>query len=427
MTAHTPGSGGQGRDAEAVREARARLGRADPDPFDDPAFISECERWTAGGADLFDLWFTDGVAERNDGEGLKPGSVTGYERTVRYWREHMAADDSLGGGGRHPAAPSEAHVRSFIDRLYRPEKRGGRGNAKATVELHAARLRAVFRWFGTQRDLPHAAHHGYDPVAPVVGTYPWGETPDEKRPHKLTPTDLRDGVARVTNVRDRAMLVLQMKLGLRAGEVRNIQLGDLALTDTHLQRHYAGRLGTHPDLPHNRRRESTRGDRPAEDDEWEPAVVIPHDRPGNKSEVSRTLPLDDECVRVLVPYLLLRPDVAEPWVFLSRSGYSRIDDPNGLNRVWEQAFPREGDDGSVLWGETDTRRAVSSHTGRHTFATHLRVEEGVEETVVQYALGHRITARVEGGRPRRDAIDTYTHVDYDHLKPVYLASIYRVL
>ncbi|WP_231727715.1 tyrosine-type recombinase/integrase, partial [Haloferax profundi] len=167
----------------------------------------------------------------------------------------------------------------------------------------------------------------------------------EKEHRKISPEELREMVMSVTNLRARAIILLQMKLGLRAGEVANLRLEDIHMNDADSSTEYS-ELATHPEL-------SSRQN----------LVYIPSrdDRRGNKSVRPRLLPLDSETRATLDRYLFARPDNGEPWVFLSKKSHTKLT-TKGVNQIWKDAFHPE-------YAETDEYRAVTSHFGRHRFTT----------------------------------------------------------
>ncbi|MDY7082987.1 MAG: tyrosine-type recombinase/integrase, partial [Halobacteria archaeon] len=146
---------------------------------------------------------------------------------------------------------------------------------------------------------------------------------------------MREVVGEITHIRDRAIVMLQLKLGLRATEVCNIKLSELHIDNRDLRNHYE-QLGTASRL-----------------NDRENVLYIPHDREGNKSRRPRLLPLDDETRGALVRYLLIRPDIEEPWLFLSKNGRKQLRAKN-INEVWKDAFHPE-------YAETEEHRAITSH------------------------------------------------------------------
>jgi integrase len=172
-------------------------------------------------------------------------------------------------------------------------------------------------------------------------------------------------------------------------------LADVDIQNPDLCEHYP-ELGSNPMLD----------DRPN-------AVYIPHDREGNKSKRPRVLPLDDGTRRVLLRYLLVRPDAAHPWVFLSKSNHVQIDDKD-VNTVWKEHFRPEYD-------ETEQHRGITSHFGRHRFTTWFRVEKDAPRELVKYMRGDRAGEQSTGDRA---GIDSYLHTYYEDIEPLYRQRIY---
>lgn len=373
-------------DAETLEAA---IGEAFGLERDDPwaEYAPQFADLDAAGFDAFELFLKKRYHDK------KASTVSGYETVFKQWRAHMDATDDLGGRGRHPACPNEKHIYNFIRRQREQE-----GKKRSTVRSNIAMLARAFDYFANNPKLPHSGT--FDPFSLAVEDYPW-EQREKKEVRYLPLPELQAGVRRVTHLRDRAILVLQLKLGLRAGEIRNMQIQDLSLPDPDLREHYRD-LGTHSRLREGGHTE---------------AVVIPsrYDRDGNKSQRARILPLDHEARNVLTRYLLIRPDDGKPWVFLSRATQDYIRDKDALGAIWEQAFPRDE------YGETDTHRPITSHYGRHHFTTYWESEYGLGREKVKYMRGD-----TAGRNQNREAIDEYLHPDYRSIEETYRENIYRL-
>lgn len=85
------------------------------------------------------------------------------------------------------------------------------------------------------------------------------------------------------------MIGLQLKHGLRAGKVANLELHDVDLSHSGLQEVYP-ELGTHDAIG-----------------EYTDVLYVSPDRDGNKSNAPRLLPIDDELRWLLIRHLLTRP------------------------------------------------------------------------------------------------------------------------
>jgi integrase/recombinase XerD len=294
--------------------------------------------------------------------------------------------------GRHPACPSTEHVKRFA-LYYRDEE----GNTPRVVDEKLTVLSRVYQYFQNEPSFPHPTD--FNPFESAKNKIDLsGTNPKEPRPIPLD--ELRDVVKDLTHIRDRALVVAPLKLGVRASELCNIKLSEIHISNSEVQSHYP-ELGTHEALT----------DRPN-------AVYIPHDREGNKSERPRVIPVDDELRRTLLQYLLCRPDTGEPWLFLSKKQALKLDRRN-VNDVWKKHFCERHD-----YGETDRYRGVSSHYGRHYFSTWWKVKKDTPRPLVKYMRGDLQS----GGELRnsRDAIDSYIHAYYEDIEPLYRSEIFKL-
>jgi integrase/recombinase XerD len=182
-----------------------------------------------------------------------------------------------------------------------------------------------------------------------------------------------------------------LKLGLRATELCNIQLSEVTIENAELQRHYP-ELGTHSVL-----------------EGVDNAIYIPHDREGNKSRRPRILPHDDEMRRMLLRYLLDRPDRESEWLFLSDTTYAQMH-REYITDIWEDAFHPE-------YEESEDHTAITSHFGRHRFTMHWRVEHDLNRELVKYMPGDTAGS---GDIKERGAIDEYVHTYLKDIERLYL-------
>jgi len=349
-----------GRSADPLAEFAPTFEQADVDPFA-----------------LFDA---DILGARN----LADGSRNKYLTAFRHWREHMDHE------GRHPACPNEQHVKTFVQR-----ERAERGNNDETTKMKLQKLNAAYEYWVDDPQFPHP--QDYNPFKLAQSKVAL-DGPNRKEPPRLPVDDLRDVVGDVNHLRDRAVIVTQLKLGLRAGELRNIKLSEVSVENAAVREHYPD-LGTNPML-----------------DGRENAVYIPHDRDGNKSKRPRVLPLDDETRRALFHYLLARPDNGEPWVFLAPEQHTQMKRKT-VNALWKKAFHPEYD-------ETEHHRAITSHFGRHRFTTYWRVEQDVNTELIHYMRGD-----VVGGSAMDDdrgAMNYYIHTYYEDIESLYRENIYKL-
>jgi Site-specific recombinase XerD len=314
---------------------------------------------------------------------LSDSTLGEYDRSFRQFKSFMANQD------RHPACPNETHVTRFIEYL-----RDKRGNAAGTIKNRLTYLNAAYQYWQDDAAFPHPTDYNPFDLAKDGVNLDDGPT---KEPPRLTVDELRDVVSEITHVRDRALVMIQLKLGLRATEVCNIKLSEIDIANSDVRDHYND-IGTHQAL--NSR---------------ENAVYIPHDRDGNKSRRPRVLPLDNELRGALVRYLLIRPDNGEPWLLLSKNQRVQLRAKN-VNQVWKDAFHPE-------YAETDGHRAITSHYGRHRFTTYWRVEQDLNRELIKYMRGDTAgSTTIED----RGAIDEYIHTYYEDIEPIYRERIFPV-
>lgn len=93
-----------------------------------------------------------------------------------------------------------------------------------------------------------------------------------KEPPRIPVEDLRDIVADVKRIRDRAFIVTQLKLELRASEMANLKISELNITNSEVEKRYPD-MGSSPQvarldnavyIPHDRQKtsQSARGSSP---------------------------------------------------------------------------------------------------------------------------------------------------------------------
>jgi integrase/recombinase XerD len=326
--------------------------------------------------DPFELY----IREHLQPAGRSEDTIANYRRTYRYWREHMDKHD------RHPACPNEGHLRSFA--TWRVEE----GNShRYTIEM-LKKLRRTFDYFQRSASFPHSTD--YNPVYAVLGKLSLkSEKPQEPIPMSLS--EASEEVRAINHVRDRAMIVLQFKCGLRVGELVNIKIEDMHISNHDVIDHYED-MGTAEGL-----------------DGRENAVYIPFDRDGNKSQRPRVVPLDDEARKALLEYLLIRPDLDTPWLFLTDNGKQwNTDNVNEL--VWLKHFHPE-------WSGNERYRGVTSHYGRHFFSTWFHESTSMTRSEVKYMRGDM----QQSGDVPAEAINSYIHVYYEDVEPKYRQEVFK--
>lgn len=314
--------------------------------------------------------------ERLSAKDIVDATVGEYNRTYRQWKQFME------GQGRHPACPNDTHVKKFIE--YQREERG---NEPGTIKNRLMYLNQAYQYWQQDAAFPHP--QDYNPIDVAKGAVNL-ESEAPKEPPRLTIEELREEVGKIKHIRNRAIVTLQLKLGLRASELCNIKLSEIDIANRDVRDHYE-QMGEAQGLKGRNN-----------------AVYIPHDRDLNKSQRPRVLPLDDELRRVLMRYLLIRPDNGEPWLFLSTTQRRQLD-KSDINTIWKDAFHPK-------YEETEEHRGITSHYGRHWFTTFWRVEQDLNRELIKYMRGD-----TAGSATLEDmgAIDEYIHTYYEDIAPLY--------
>jgi len=310
-----------------------------------------------------------------------------YERVLRRFETHLA-------DGTSPATATHRDCMAFIHSL--------RGEvADSTVATYAA---YVHRFYGYMTEV--GAFEG-NPMTLVMEEM--DETIDKDPARRdLSIPAMRSFVGEISHPLHRAVVCTLLKTGMRVGELCNLDLRDLAITDTELEAAYP--LGTR----------ATLADRP-NSLYVTPDATVGEELNGeirtasNKRKRATVVPVDDELHTVLKRWLAIRPDttsVAEPLFVGTAEGWGERLDPQSVRHIVERYAREEG------WYRTGggAGENVTPHYFRHFFTTHLRDRTG-DRGVVKYLRGDVAD----------DVIDTYTHNWGDQVRETYEASVYRLL
>jgi integrase/recombinase XerD len=360
-------------DVPGARDAIADVFDADTDPLEQYE-----SRFDDVAVDPF-APFRDVLEQRDLAETTKAG----HERVWRQWCARMDQMD------RHPACPNEDHVRAFAH-----HEREVKSNTARTIAEKLRKLNEVYRYWQSDPVFPH--EDGYNPFALAKATLDLSYH-ERKDPPRLSIETLRETLDTIVDVRDYAIICLQLKLGLRATELCNLRLDEISLDSPAIESTH-DTVGTHP-LVSDRRN----------------VVLIPHTRAGNKSRRSRLLPIDEEMRRILEAYLFIRPTNGEPWVFLTKNRQGKLR-KKAVNDRWKDTFHPE-------YAETEQYRAITSHYGRHYFTTYWRVQEDLSRELLKYMRGDTPGAEK---MEERGAIDEYIHTYYEDIESVYREQMFEL-
>lgn len=225
-----------------------------------------------------------------------------------------------------------------------------------------------------------------------------GEEPDDYP--KLTLDDVVEVVEGIKHIGERALTVTQLKTGIRSTELSNIRFEHIHVTNPDVLSHY-DEMGTHDQL-----------------DGIVNAVYIPPEdkMPGNKREMPTVIPLDDEVRRVLIDWLLIRPDNGDEHVFLTQKGKPMS--KSNLRHIWTKHWWPEYE-----YDKEDEFRSITPHFSRHWMSTWLRVKADMSEPLVQYLRGDKQGPDIGGSR---SAFHRYIHTHYEDVEEEYRDRIFRL-
>lgn len=188
----------------------------------------------------------------------------------------------------------------------------------------------------------------------------------------LTVAQMRDLIGSTLDARDRAILMVLAKTGLRRDELVRIDLDDVDLASMTIR-------------------------------------VKPHPKRTNL-----VVFFDDECARTLRAWLSVRGSYGVRLgcqaLFVGEHG-----DRLGRQGVYEVVISRARAAGVHDAASADARKRLSPHALRHWFTTHLR-RNGMRRELIQELRGD----------VRGDAVDIYDHIEPEELRQAYLACIPRL-
>lgn len=330
--------------------------------------------------DPFDLFWKNVLSQQN----LSPKTYRAYRGVIKQWCKELSRY------GRHPACPNIEHVESFV--RYCLEERD---NKPSSVGTKLWRLNKAYEYWQDEPIFPHTK--GYNPIKLVLLRMDLTRK-SAKDPPRITNEELSDILHSVKHIRDRTIILTQLKLGLRASELCNLEFRDIYINCGEIEKAYP-KLGDHKEL-HGRPNSVYIGSR--------------DERTNNKSRHPRVLPIDEELRSHLVKYLLTRPDSGHPFVFQSETTHTQMDNAS-VNDVWVNVFQPE-------YEETERHRGVTSHFGRHWFTTYWRVHQGVNQELVKYMRGD---TPKPPNTESREVIDSYIHTYYEDIEGLYRERVFK--
>jgi integrase/recombinase XerD len=300
-----------------------------------------------------ELLVLDFLAHLELERGLSRNTLAAYRTDLLQLLEHLRAR------GISPERAAPEDIRAFLDAVATSAGRAQSAAARRTLSRKLSAVRSFYRYARREELIEH------DPTAGVKGPSAVRSLPDvlthEQVARLLCAPSGEDPLA----LRDRAILELMYACGLRASELCALELGALDRHERLLR---------------------VRG----------------------KGAKERIVPVGGAALSALERYLQrARPQLIERpgaraspsrLLFLSSRG-------EGLSRQGLYLIIRRAARGAGLAG------AISPHTLRHSFATHLLVG-GCDLRSLQEMLGHADLATTE----------LYTHLSADALKESYFAA-----
>jgi len=307
-----------------------------------------------------------------------------YERVLRDFESYLDSRDLDVTSANH------RDCMAFVHQL--------RGSvAESTVATYASYLHRFYDYMmrvGAFED---------NPMALVLEEIDETITTDPARRDVSLP-EMRSFVGDLTHPLHRAVVVLLLKTGIRAGELCNLDRRDL-----HLDRPVT-------DVDHRAAVQSRPRSLYVDDEPSRGASYNGEERTAsNKRKRATTVPVDDELETVLRRWLAIRPDPvspADPLFVSTTDEWGRRLTPNMVHHIVETHARKRN------WYRTGggAEENVTPHYFRHFFTTHLRDRTG-DRGVVKYLRGD----------VAQDVIDTYTHDWGDRVRRVYEHHVYSLL
>ena len=317
-------------------------------------------------------------------QGKKKRTRTAYQRVLRDFEQYL---DSRGLGF------DDANHRDCMAYIHRL-----RGDvAGSTVATYASYLHRFYDY------MMQVGRFDENPMSLVLEEIDESINTDPAR-RDISVVEMRDFFATVSHPFERAVIGTLLKTGMRAGELCNLDLRDVKLSNAPI------------DLTH---RATLDGREDAIYVDAEPSMGEVYNgqerTASNKRKRPTTIPVDDELQYLLCYWLAIRPDprsTAEPLFVSMADGWGKRVTPDMVHHLVE-SHSRDAGWYRVGGGPEEN---VTPHYFRHFFTTHLRDRTG-DRGIVKYLRGD----------VAKDVIDTYTHDWGDRVRNVYEENIYSLL
>ena len=317
-------------------------------------------------------------------QGKKRRTRTAYERVLTDFEEYL---DSR---GLDFDETNHRDCMAYIHRL-----RGA--VAGSTVATYASYLHRFYDY------MMQVGRFDENPMSLVLEEIDESINTDPAR-RDISVVEMQDFLADVTHPLERAVIGTFLKTGIRAGELCNVDLRDLKLSETPVEFEHRATLDGRDSAIYI---------------DSEPSLGEMYNgekrTASNKRKRPTAIPVDGELGYLLRHWLAVRPDSrssAEP-LFVSMSDeWGKRLTPDMVHHLVE-SHARDAGWYCVGGGPEEN---VTPHYFRHFFTTHLRDRTG-DRGIVKYLRGDVAT----------DTIDTYTHNWGNRVRDVYDANIYSLL
>lgn len=278
---------------------------------------------------------------------VSPHTLTAYRRDLHAFAGFLG--QHLGSTSWDWAAVGRLEMRSFLAHLNR------QGLAKRSIARSLSAVRSFYRWLH-RNDLVDK-NVARTVQAPKLDRHLPGHLDRGQIDTLLRAVETRAGEGKYRDVRDRAILELFYSSGLRLSELRGINRADLDL--------FAGTV-------------KVRG----------------------KGRKERIVPVGEQAKRALREYERLREALC------ARLGLAADRAAVFLSDRGKRMAPRTIQNAVTRWlSQVDEGQGLTTHSLRHTFATHL-LDAGADLRAVQELLGHASVSTTQ----------IYTHTSVERLK-----------
>ena len=317
-------------------------------------------------------------------QGKKPRTRKAYERVLTDFDEYLESRELDFDNANHRDCMAYIHrLRGVV--------------ASSTVATYASYLHRFYDY------MVQVGRFEENPMSLVLEEIDESINTDPAR-RDISVFEMRDFFADVSHPLDRAVIGMLLKTGMRAGELCNLDVRDLKLSDGPVEIDHRAHLDSKADAVYV-------DSEPSQGQSYNGESRTA----SNKRKRPTTIPVDDELGHLLRRWLAIRPDarsVADPlFVSTSDSWGKRLTPDMVHHRV--ESHARDAGWYRVGGGPEEN---VTPHYFRHFFTTHLRDRTG-DRGIVKYLRGDVAT----------DVIDTYTHDWGNRVPDVYEQHIYSLL